>query len=464
MSTVVEVRLPWGRYQATPWASAVNEGAVEWPPSPWRFLRALYSSWKVHNPELPEHDVHELLSLLAVSPAFVLPHHTVSHTRHYMPGKDHRRSVQTDTAKVLNACVVVDRDARLWIEWPITLNDVQRELLGTLVAGVRYLGRAESIVEVAVVDAAGDGTPCRVVDDDAPYAVRVLSPSVPLDLAALTMTPVEVRAGRQLLPPSTELVRYEQVAAARQAPRRTVRSRNAPTALRFEISSTVMPSKYSALRLGSLAHSAVVRKVNDLANDGLAVGRDFSMLTGKDAAGDKLTGLHDHAHFLPFIDGRKITGLLLWVPAGIEDEHREALRALRHLVSPRFDDSVVRRLVLVAEGDPCQIAPELAASSAVWQSVTPFLMSHRHRGDIETQLAKDVRRQLAFRGLPGLVHLERVDDRWLQFERHRENKETLADRRAAYGLRITLDAPITGPLALGRHSHFGLGLFAPVVP
>ena len=30
---------PGGRYHATPWGSHVNEGLVEWPPSPWRLLR-----------------------------------------------------------------------------------------------------------------------------------------------------------------------------------------------------------------------------------------------------------------------------------------------------------------------------------------------------------------------------------------------------------------------------------------
>ena len=29
------------RYHATPWDAHVNEGRVEWPPSPWRLLRAL---------------------------------------------------------------------------------------------------------------------------------------------------------------------------------------------------------------------------------------------------------------------------------------------------------------------------------------------------------------------------------------------------------------------------------------
>jgi CRISPR-associated protein Csb2 len=37
----LRLRFPGGRYHATPWGHHVNEGQVEWPPSPWRLLRAL---------------------------------------------------------------------------------------------------------------------------------------------------------------------------------------------------------------------------------------------------------------------------------------------------------------------------------------------------------------------------------------------------------------------------------------
>jgi CRISPR-associated protein Csb2 len=36
-----ELRFPGGRYHATPWGTHVNEGQIEWPPSPWRLARAL---------------------------------------------------------------------------------------------------------------------------------------------------------------------------------------------------------------------------------------------------------------------------------------------------------------------------------------------------------------------------------------------------------------------------------------
>ena len=46
MPTTIAIRFPLGRYHATPWDRSVNEGAVEWPPSPWRLLRALVASYR----------------------------------------------------------------------------------------------------------------------------------------------------------------------------------------------------------------------------------------------------------------------------------------------------------------------------------------------------------------------------------------------------------------------------------
>ena len=74
-----------GRYHATPWGRHVNEGAVEWPPAPWRLLRALIATWKRTLPDLPQEQVEPILRALAAPPDFVLPPASTGHTRHYMP-------------------------------------------------------------------------------------------------------------------------------------------------------------------------------------------------------------------------------------------------------------------------------------------------------------------------------------------------------------------------------------------
>lgn len=77
-----------GRYHATPWGRHVNEGAVEWPPSPWRVSRALIAvgfsklSWT----EIPQTAKELLVQLIERLPTYWLaPEVTTGHTRHYMP-------------------------------------------------------------------------------------------------------------------------------------------------------------------------------------------------------------------------------------------------------------------------------------------------------------------------------------------------------------------------------------------
>src|SRR5947209_1090918 len=98
--TVLELRFLAGRYHATPWGRHVNEGAVEWPPSPWRIVRALIATWYLKAQEIPEETVRSLVNALSTPPRFHLPRASTSHTRHYMPyneGKNEKTTKVFDT-------------------------------------------------------------------------------------------------------------------------------------------------------------------------------------------------------------------------------------------------------------------------------------------------------------------------------------------------------------------------------
>src|SRR5262245_66445789 len=82
---VIELKFPAGRYHATAWGRHVNEGVPEWPPSPYRLLRALYDVWQRKCFELPGAAVEAVLEALAASPpSFELPFAAASHTRSYL--------------------------------------------------------------------------------------------------------------------------------------------------------------------------------------------------------------------------------------------------------------------------------------------------------------------------------------------------------------------------------------------
>ncbi len=115
MPVSVALTFPAGRFHATPWGHHVNEALPEWPPSPWRFLRALVAVWKRKLPHLPPETVEGVLSELAkTSPTFHLPPATLGHTRHYMPLDSTDENKRT---KVFDAFVSLAHDAEVVFHW-----------------------------------------------------------------------------------------------------------------------------------------------------------------------------------------------------------------------------------------------------------------------------------------------------------------------------------------------------------
>lgn len=159
---VIKMGFPGGRYYATPWDKHVNEGLVEWPPSPWRFLRAIISTWYTKGDGVSFEVLQALVERLAIPPEFVLPPATLASTCHYMPS--YRSTLDGKTVNVYDAFAHIG-DGALYIIWnDVNLDNEQRQGLDTLISRMGYLGRSESWVEGGVVDL--DIAPnTRLVDD-----------------------------------------------------------------------------------------------------------------------------------------------------------------------------------------------------------------------------------------------------------------------------------------------------------
>ncbi|MDD3449799.1 MAG: type I-U CRISPR-associated protein Csb2, partial [Gammaproteobacteria bacterium] len=132
MPTLI-LRFPAGRYHATPWGHHVNEGLIEWPPSPWRLLRGLLATgyatlrWP---PEGPPTEARRLFEALAsVLPTYHLPPAVGTHSRHYMPMARFKNGREETT-------LVFDTWARitgpLAVTWDVALDRRECELLARL--------------------------------------------------------------------------------------------------------------------------------------------------------------------------------------------------------------------------------------------------------------------------------------------------------------------------------------------
>ena len=207
MPTTLALRFPLGRHHATPWDAAVNEGRVEWPPSPWRLLRAMISTWRLRWPDLAAADFDGLLRrLVAAPPRYWTPPVDPGHTRHYLPDLAHQSGAPSSDL-VLDPYLWVHDHQPMLVQWPVELDRAQRATLSALCELMPYIGRSESRadVELLVDDPAADDGWWQVAPDGS-GTVRLLSPRADVTRPDLEITTAEVRRRRLSRPPGTELL------------------------------------------------------------------------------------------------------------------------------------------------------------------------------------------------------------------------------------------------------------------
>lgn len=471
MTAELAIRFLLGRYHATPWGENANEGGVEWPPSPWRLLRALYATWRNRVPSLDDEVVLGLLDKLASTPEYYLPRFATSHTRHYLPGPSHKEVVAGDISKVLDAFVSVAPGDELVVRWDVDLSTREREALATLAENLTYLGRAEAVCEVTARFSADPpaGERCAPCDDSASVtAVSLLVPDRPLSEADLTVTTTRLRTKlKHREPPGTSRVRYPRLQPGPDVSARRAQPRPAlVTAVRWSLATSARPSRYATVAWADTLRRAAQCKYGHAHN-----GASSPVFSGKSADGTPSDGQHGHAHWLAFAQPGDplLSTLVAWAPRGFDADELDALCRVTRLVRRGISDVHTSALGLEGWGDVANIAPEIARPSHVWASYTPFAPTRHHRRDPRTfaEFAADnARRELELRGFPSaaIVVDEPSTSDWHHFRRYRPDKDERSSARRAVGMRLTFDEAVSGPIAIGALSHFGLGLFTPVDP
>lgn len=464
MSTAIAIRFPLGRYHATPWERAVNEGDVEWPPSMWRFARALIATRHQRWPELEEARLDAVLAAVTSSaPAYWTPPVSRGHTRHYMPDLGHTEGLPS-TDLVLDPFAWLEDDEPLLVRWDVDLSAQERADLAQLCSLVPYLGRSESLAEVELLDAAPD------LDDDwwqpdseHRPSVQLLQPDAGIDRAGLELRTQEVRKRRLALPPQTSLRSY-----ARREPE-VVLQRPTPSSaievVRWRLE-TKAPFRgehgiLATERLRTIKLKLLERELGSV----------LPVLRGKQ--GDThVTDDHRHAHWLWMVDETgTISDLALWMPGGDLDSAAAAAMIGRtdfggfERWNPKgFTPGVVQ---VVGLGRAAQVLPELVGPAAAWDSRTPYVpVRHRKRNQpVQAWVEADLAKECEYRGLPVPIGVEVHGERQaeaVRFRRYRWNA-SMAERREALWVSLRFADAVggQGPVCLGRFSHFGFGLFAP---
>lgn len=502
MPVTISLRFPAGRYHATVWGQHVNDERAEWPPSPWRFLRALAAVWKQRLGDDPvvAASVEGLFEkLAAVPPAFQLPLVSRGHTRHYMPTRDGRQDRPT---LVLDRFVAIDRSGDpAYIHWPdASLTAEEHHALTRLLSGLTYLGRAESWCDAelcpesltirpncSVRRGADDGIPVAVPDPASwsawDYSKAVRRPDPPWNLLAESD---DVIRGGWTFPPGCRWETYSQppaeVGPIRQAGSSGCRTPRHSVA-RFVLDGPVLPLVTDTVRVAeAFRHRALARfqQCRHRREFGTArkpyrgVFRSES-LSGKDATGKCLQS-HGHAYYLPSAehDQRRISHITVYARSGFDADEVAALTAIRQFeVRISADRSLDLRVQLVGLGQPGDFRAALFGPRRVWRSVTPFVgPAHIGRLSRDRYLLKAARREARRwaedHGVPPPA-VERIGDtdsgidrpRSLTFRRSRARDGSAGYQRPCGLFRLRFEPEVVGPICLGYASHFGLGLFAP---
>lgn len=257
------------------------------------------------------------------------------------------------------------------------------------------------------------------------------------------------------------------------------RNKESPTVARFAVASAVPPLITQAVSVADRVHQALCKWSDQ------GAGR-AGVFTGLDDGGKPRAG-HSHAHIFCEADSPRgvVTHVTIWAEMGFDAAACLALRRLSRVWGHGGHDI---RLVLHSIGQPENFKDcALFDRAKIWRSATPFV-STRHaktyrdgrpkmdeNGWQEGSSAHDllrllalnpkwrgakIRRQLAERENPFVFGGKSF--RSLQFQTNRRSGSGQRGHDGGAAFIIEFPEPVSGPVALGYGSHFGLGLFRPV--
>lgn len=501
MPVVIEVELLAGRYHAHVWGEAQFAMAgAEWPPSPWRLLRALASAWFETRPApSTTADRDGLIEALGCSraPEIWLPATTFREIRYYQP-LEQKRALHHDF-------FAVPAGHRFYFVFEASLNEGHQQLLDTLLKRVQYFGRAESRATLQRVTmggppsgffrvlprerAAGTGwSPRPVLCPSHDFRASDLwAPREPASsnkgkkakkAANENGAPVHLvdalLSARKPLPDGSSRIEYAQPDGSlvheipsTKTPRSPITEIVDTRSVRLRLCRRI-PIAISDVVAVARAYRDAVAEIFKAANPGI----HSRALTGREDDGSVSRG-NRHAYYLPqpSAPGIELSALLVVVPSEIALTRLEldALLAVER-VRLRWNDRY-----------PITVIPEVVngdrrVASERWRSITPFLPPHHHRAGhnetctdqhllscIQNSCGVAPVRIAPISGPAGMGSrtLVRAHEYASAVAESADARSWRLTRRFAQWFSVEFSAPVVLAHAVGKDAHFGLGQFTP---
>jgi CRISPR-associated protein Csb2 len=346
-----------------------------------------------------------------------------------------------------------------------------------------YFGRAESITSIARVQNSDIVANCVLRESRTASAVPVLCPTVDATLAQVACMTNEAGVADATTPPGAVWKYAERPTVKKYNTQKISAKTLSPTSmLQFAIGGRVFPPLKVWLRITERFRGAVLRniaqqrtgnpkaKFSDLPND---VRSEYSLLTGKDANGERLSG-HRHTAFFLIPDNMGNPSRLICYrkePFTSEEQVAMLTASAASLAWDYADNSWRLRLIPLPTETPLPPDKNVFGESRVWETLVPYVPPlHVYRKNGKPKIGSEVEKQildhLFKRGLPSaepiILQSPNESVQWMKVHRPKRNRSgPTNDDKRAYQVRLTFSNAIQGPLFLGHSSHFGLGLFAP---
>jgi len=383
-----------GKYHATVWGNHVNEATPEWPPSPWRILRAIVSTWMRTMDGKDEDLIISILEKMKYPPFFLLPPASLGHTRHYMPwDKLWKKKKEMAKTLVFDSFVVLPKESPVLCIWKdIELSENQKSFLDSILEKIPYLGRAESwctcnIIEKLEVDKYKkshilvERLNDKNIDYDIDSLERVLAPnpdvsykqSLDYNHPLLERTDT-LRSKKKNITPTNSIWLYyhrPKECFIESDKKEKNRIENKKILVRYKLDSPVLPLVTEAYKFSRQMRSAAMSIYGG--NDK----KKSCLLSGKDEIGIPLKG-HAHAHYIASDednDGR-LDHISIYCSSGFDKEHQIALNNVKFIKRYGKDQAINLLLLGITNNVEDSNSP-LFMTSRKWKSITPFSLE-RH--------------------------------------------------------------------------------------
>ncbi len=424
MPLILEQSFPLGRFHATRWnQNPFEDRHGEWPPSPWRLLRALAARWFQYSRETGDDDESVRDGLLgrmsATLPVFLLPKTTWRgpELRQYQPtGLDEQYKYRKDpitkkavldySFKAISKTLSTDcsravstTDAVFWVWNEVDLDDRLRSLLLALLQRVQYFGRAESFCRIRMVDREpADHCRCELsASNKTDSPVLIATPGTTLNLESLLAASDDKLLKGRPIPPGTEwrYARLPQVPASVHPSPRTPSFPRDLNAIQFAVGGRVFPEQAQWVQVIEKFRGCVLKHAARIVSGGACssyreltatLREQLKLLSGKDGNGVPLQN-HGHAYYFLCPDEfGNPTRLVVYRREAFdanEEQPFEVQAILAASCEPilwNHDSEWSLQMVpLPFETPGPSCCSSKSDSHAVWISATPFVPPSRRR-------------------------------------------------------------------------------------